>query len=59
MKIDYSRIPALMAAARRERARAIYRLLIAPLIAQFSARPVRRAPMLRRSANGGARSACG
>ena len=53
MKIDYSVITALRAAARRERAQAVYRLLIAPLVAQFRARPDR-APtrMLRRSAFG-------
>lgn len=52
MKIDYSVIPALQAAARRERAEAAYRLLIAPLIANFRAPPTRRTRMLRRSAYG-------
>ena len=52
MKIDYSIIPALQAAARRERAQAIHRLIIAPFIALFVAKPVRRTRMLRRSAYG-------
>ena len=51
MRIDYSTIPALHAAARRERARAIHRLLIAPLVALFRARPLRRSRMLHRSAH--------
>jgi len=52
MKIDYSIIPALQAAARRERAQAIHRLIIAPFIALLAAKPVRRTRMLRRSAYG-------
>lgn len=53
MKIDYSRIPALMAAARRERAAAVHRLIIATLMALFDRRPVRvTTRMLRRSAYG-------
>ena len=55
--IDRSTLPALHSAARRERAQAIYRLLIAPLIALFKGHPARRRPlrhtrMLRRSAFG-------
>ena len=53
MKIDYSVIPALHAAARRERAQAVHRLLIAPVLALFAQRPpARRSRMLRRSAYG-------
>jgi len=53
MKIDYSVIPALQAAARRERALAVHRLLIAPIMALFAQRPpLRRTRMLRRSAYG-------
>ena len=53
MKIDYSLIPALQAAARRERAQAIHRLLLAPILALFTQRPpLRRTRMLRRSAYG-------
>ena len=55
MKIDYDALPALYAAARRERAQAVYRLLIKPLVALFKATPARHRPlrhtrMLRRSA---------
>ena len=46
MNIDYDRIPALMAAARRERAREIHRLLIAPLVALFRAPPLRKSRMI-------------
>jgi len=52
MIIDYSTFPALYAAARRERARAIHRLLIAPFIALFARPPLRHTRMLRRSAFG-------
>ena len=53
--VDRSTLPALHLAARRERAQATYRLLIAPLIALLKAHPARRRPlrhtrMLRRSA---------
>ncbi len=55
--IDRTTLPVLHLAARRERAQAVYRLLIAPLIASFQAQPGRRRPlrhtrMLRRSAFG-------
>jgi hypothetical protein len=50
MNIDYNRIPALKAAARRERAREVHRLLIAPLLALFRARPLRRSRMIHRRA---------
>ena len=52
MRIDYSTFPALHAAARRQRAQAISRLIIAPIVALFRERPVRRTRMLRRSAFG-------
>jgi len=52
MTIDRTAFPALYAAARRERAQAIYRLVIAPLFAAFAARPVRRSRMIRRSVFG-------
>lgn len=53
MKIDYSVIPALEAAARRERALEVHRLLIAPIMALFAKQPpMRRTRMLRRSAFG-------
>ena len=55
MRIDYATLEKLQLAARRERAQAVYRLLIKPLIALFAVRPARRRPlqhtrMLRRSA---------
>lgn len=52
MKIDYSSFPALYAAARRERAREIHRLIIAPLKALFKQPRLRGSRMLRRSAFG-------
>ena len=57
MKIEYIALPTVYAAARRERAQAVYRLIIAPLIAFFaglfvSKPPVRRTRMLNRSAFG-------
>ena len=59
MKLTYEAIqkdPALVdklvAAARRERAQAVYRLIIAPIIAFFRAPPRRRSRMIRRSAFG-------
>ena len=57
MIVDRTAFPALYAAARRERAQAIYRLVIAPVIAFFTALfatrpPLRRTRMLRRSAFG-------
>jgi hypothetical protein len=50
MKIDYERIPALMAAARRERAREIHRLIFAPLAALFKTPRRRPSRMLRHQA---------
>ncbi|HEX9398437.1 MAG TPA: hypothetical protein VF943_17025 [Burkholderiales bacterium] len=50
--IDRSTLPALHLAARRERAQAVHRLLIAPLLALLKDRPVRQTRMLRRSAFG-------
>ena len=52
MKIDYTALPVLYAAARRERAQAIHRLIVAPVIAFFARPPLRRTRMLRRSAYG-------
>ena len=55
MRIDYATLEKLQLAARRERAQAVYRLLIKPLAALFRAAPARHRPlrhtrMLRRSA---------
>jgi hypothetical protein len=52
MKIDYSTFPALYAAARRERAKEIQRLIIAPLAAFFKQPRRRHSRMIRRSAFG-------
>lgn len=48
MKIDYQKIPEIAAAARRQRAREIHRLIIAPLLAFFKA-PKPRASRMSRS----------
>ena len=50
MKIDYDRVPALLAAARRERAREMHRLLIAPLVAFFRMPKRRPSRMIRSQA---------
>jgi hypothetical protein len=38
MRYDYSYIQAVQSKARRERSEAVYRLIIAPIVALFSAR---------------------
>jgi len=50
MKIDYDRIPGLLAAARRERAREMHRLLIAPLMAFFRTPKPKASRMIRSQA---------
>ena len=47
MRIDLAQLEALHARARRERAQAVYRLLIAPLVRLFTAKPAPRPAPLR------------
>jgi len=42
MRIDFAYMQALQAKARRERSEAIYRMLIAPLVALFTRRSARK-----------------
>lgn len=50
MRIDYPQIEILHARARRERARMIYQLLIAPVVRAFHKRPVAAVPLRSRLA---------
>lgn len=51
MRIDYPELDVLYARARRERAQAVYRLLIAPLVRFFTSKPApKHAPLRSRLA---------
>ena len=47
MRIDFAQLEALHARARRERAQAVYRLLIAPLVGFFTSKPASKHAPLR------------
>ena len=50
MRIDYPEMEVLYARARRERAEAVYRILIAPVVRLFHKRPAHTVPLRSRLA---------